>query len=66
MLWLKVEGWYVQTPAENMMSAAKPLKAHVSDQSLKEAIVVSYYLLSPVKHNKLADLFSFHNDKNRV
>ena len=33
---VKVEGWHFQT--EIMMSASKPMKAHIIDQSLNESI----------------------------
>ena len=45
------------------MSVAQPMKAHVIDQSLNESIVMRYYLLPPVNHHQLADLFFFHNKK---
>ena len=61
-----VESWYFQTLTEIMMSAAKPMKEHVIDQSLNESIVMRYYLLPPVNHHQLADLFSFHNYNNRL
>ena len=50
----------VQTLTEIMIAAAKPMEAHIIDQSLNEFIVMSYYLLPPVNH-QLTDLFSFHN-----
>ena len=62
----KVEGWYFQTSAEIMLSAAKPMRAHVIDQSLNEFIMTSYYLLPLDNHCKLADLFSFHNYNDRL
>ena len=48
-------------PTEIMMSIAQ-----IVDQSLNEFIVMSYYLLPPVNHYKLTDLFSFYNYDYRL
>ena len=47
------------------MSVAQPIKTHIIDQSLNKSIVITYYLLLPVNHHQLTDLFSFHNHSRR-
>ena len=61
IFWFKVESWYFRTPTEIVMSVAQPIKTHIIDQSLNKSIVITCYLLSPVDHHQLTDLFSFHN-----
>ena len=39
------------------MPVAQLMKAHVIDQSLNESIVMGYYLLPPVDHHQLTDIF---------
>ena len=55
-----------EIPTEIMMSGAQPMKADVTDQSLKESIVMSFYLLPPVNHHKLTDLFFIRNCNDRL
>ena len=55
-----------EIPTEIMMWAVQPMKAHLIYQSLKESIVMSYYLVPPVNHHKLTDLFSFRNCYDRL
>ena len=66
IFWFKVEGWYFQTPTENMVSVDQPMKAQLIEQSLNEFIVMSYYLLPPLNHHQQADLFSFRNYNGRL
>ena len=66
IFWFKVEGWYFQTPTELAISSGQPMKAHVSDQSLNESIVMSYYIIAAVNHHQAADLISFHTHNNRL
>ena len=42
------------------------MKAHVIDQSLNESIVMSYYLIPPISHYQLTDIFPFHSYNDRL
>ena len=55
-----------EIPTEIMMSGAQAMKAHVTDQSLKESIVMSYYLLPLVNHHKLTNQFFIRNCNDRL
>ena len=45
---------------------ARPIKAHLIDQSLNEAIVMSYYLIRPINQHQLTGLISIHNYNDRA
>ena len=45
---------------------ARPIKAHLIDQSLNEAIVMSYYLIKPINQHQLIGLIPFHNYNDRL
>ena len=66
IFWFKVEGWYFQTPTENVMYFAQPIKARVIGQSLNEFIVMSHYLIPPINRHQLTGLISIHNYNNRL
>ena len=42
------------------------MKAHAIDQSLNDSIVMSYYLIPPINHHQLTDIFPFDNYNDRL